>query len=160
VSPRKGRPAPDPRHAAVKQLLAKYWAAENPQTPDLPWGAAEAGCVGAFLRANPSVGIDVIERCLNNRMKSEDHAPGEGVYRWFRDLLRYSAAPLDRYRLPKRIHSEATVGMDAAANVNADPDSSDDSRDRYFRDKARDRKAKGMPLTDWEKVLLAEVGEL
>lgn len=153
MTPRKDRRPADPRHCQVRTLLSWYWTRENPQTPTLPWGAAEAGCVGAFLRANPDLSTDVIKQCLQNRLASDDHAPGEGIYRWFRDLLRYHAAPLDRYRLPKRIHSEATVGQFKLS----DPDGP--ARD-WFLDRARQRKARGGKLDDIDKVLLAEENEL
>lgn len=155
MSPRKGRPTPDPRHAAVKDALAKYWAAENPHAPDLPWGAAEAGCIGAFLRANPSLTVELIEDCLSNRLASEDHAPGEGIFRWFRDLLRYGAGPLDRYRLPKRVNFEASVGR----NTHRSDVSAEETR-QWFLDRARSRKAEGSALTDLDRELLRGEGEL
>jgi hypothetical protein len=136
----------------VKELLAEYWSEENPESPCLPWGAAEAGVVGAFLRANPTVTIGVIAQCLNNRLVSDDHAPGEGIYRWFRDVLRYHSAPLDRFRLPKRPTAEATVGYrldDGSAEAQ-----------QWFLERARRRKANGEKLDDVDKVVLAGEGEL
>lgn len=155
MSPRKNRPAPDPRHAAVKEALAKYWAAENPALPDLPWSAGDAGALGALLRANPSLDVATFETCILNRMLSEDHAPGERVFRWIGDLLRYHAAPLDRYRLPKRPaqSSEANVGR----NFNQ-PNAEEDRQ--WFLDRARRRKANGDPLSYIDQKVLREEGEL
>lgn len=135
MSPRRDRMPPDPRHAAVKALLANYWAKENPAAPELPWGAAEAGCVGAFLRANPKLDVNVIAVCLFNRLRSEDHAPGEGIFRWFRDVLRYQAAPLDRFRLPKRTPSEGAIPYESSDR--------DPAAEKWFLDRARRRKANG-----------------
>lgn len=167
MSPRKGRPAPDPRHAAVKAFLERYWRQET-GLGDIPWGAADAGAVGQFLRANPTLSVDVIERCIANRATSDDHAPGERFYRWIGDLLRYAAGPLDRYRLPKKAHSEATVGMQMADSlvpsaVQIDEMYVDGERAdprAYFVSRARQRKAAREALTYLDRQLLREEGEL
>ncbi|QNI34496.1 hypothetical protein H7849_11735 [Alloacidobacterium dinghuense] len=155
MSPRRPRKEPsDHRHATVKSLLAAYWSVENPDTPDLPWGAAEAGCVGAFLRAHPSISVGIIDQCLQHRLTSDDHAPGEGIYRWFRDLLRYKNGPLDRFRLPKKVSSEATVGMQSA-----EVESKDDVR-AWFLERAKKRKDNGSALDSLDLRLLHEEGLL
>jgi hypothetical protein len=109
----KVRKSPDPRHSRIKMLLDQYWAEENPAIPSLPWGAADAGALGQFLRANPKLAVEAVERCLRNRLRSEDHAPAERVHRWIGDLLRYSSGPLNRFKQPARgsaLAAEASVG--------------------------------------------------
>jgi hypothetical protein len=149
---------PDPRHAAVKALLGIYWAKENPETPDLPWSAAEAGCVGSFLRANPRLHVDIIQRCLDNRLISEDHPPAERIHRWFGDVLRYSQTPLDRFRLPKVARSaEATLGRSTLPNLTSE------QREVTYLDlleKAKRRHADGKPLLPWQSTMLREEGLL
>ena len=121
MSPRRDRPDPDPRHAEVKAALARYWEAENPDLPDLPWSGADAGALAALLRANPKLDAATIEICLHHRLQSEDHAPAERVCRWILDILRYRSGALDRFRLPKRIGGEATVGYLRLTDPGADP---------------------------------------
>ena len=108
-----------------------------------------------FAEAN--LRVEVIEQCLRNRLASEDHAPGEGVFRWFRDLLRYVSGPLDRFRLPKRVEyrPEANVGR----NTYASPVPDEETR-QWFVDRARHRKAAGEPLSDIDRKILREEGEL
>jgi hypothetical protein len=110
MTPRANRPAPDPRHLLVKDLLEGYWRRENPRVPTLPWGAGDAGALASFLRANPDLTVDVVSTCLGHRLTSEDHAPGERVYRWVGDLLRYSQGPLNRFKQPLRGSAEPGVG--------------------------------------------------
>lgn len=159
MSPRRDRMPPDPRHAVVKALLQLYWLQENPETPDLPWGAAEAGCVGTFLRANPRVNVDVVARCLDNRLLSEDHAPAERIHRWFGDLLRYSQGPLDRYRLPKAAarSSEATLGRSTLPEPT--PEDRRKTRDSLL-EIAKRRNSEGKPLLPWQESMLREEGLL
>jgi hypothetical protein len=151
MSPRRDRLPPDPRHAAVKALLQLYWQKENPETPDLPWGAAEAGCVGTFLRANPRVAVEIVQRCLDHRLLSDDHAPGERIHRWFADVLRYSHAPLDRYRLPKPQPAPAKL-------VAADDEETARKRREHFVRRAVERRSQGKALSDLERTLLRQEG--
>lgn len=156
MSPRKDRKPADPRHAALKAFLERYWRQET-GLGDIPWGAADAGALGQFLRANPNLELYVIEACLGNRLRSEDHAPGERFYRWIGDLLRYASGPLDRYRLPKRpaYNPEANVGRNYQSE--ADPTVPDLA---YFLDRARERRARGATLSDLDRDLLRKEGEL
>ena len=122
---------PDPRHSIVKGLLDSYWQRENPSIPSLPWGPADAGALGQFLRDNPTVGTDIVADCLDNRLRSEDHAPAERVHRWIGDVLRYAQprpkhqwAPTGRARpgarrSPRRLsgNSWARSGLRAPANI-------------------------------------------
>jgi hypothetical protein len=103
---------PDPRHSIVKGLLDSYWQRENPSIPSLPWGPADAGALGQFLRDNPTVGTDIVADCLDNRLRSEDHAPAERVHRWIGDVLRYASGPLNQFKQPVRgaASAEASVG--------------------------------------------------
>ena len=113
MRPRERKVA-DPRHIAFRALLEAYWREEeNVHVPDLPWGAAEAGALGAFLRANPTLEQSAFQSLLKNRLASEDHARGESPRVWLSSLTRYANGPLDRFKLLKRpaMHSDATVGM-------------------------------------------------
>ncbi len=108
MTPRANRPTPDPRHILVKDLLDGYWRRENPRVPTLPWGAADAGALASFLRATPDLTPDVVARCLDHRLASEDRAPGERVHRWIGDLLRYAQGPLNRFHLPLQTSAAAS----------------------------------------------------
>ena len=101
--------APDPRHTAVKELLAKYWAAECPSSPELPWGPAEAGALAQFLRSNPNMDLERITELLRNRFKSEDHAAGEPIFVWVKYLTRYIEGPLNKYRQPMERRTDGKV---------------------------------------------------
>ena len=96
------RKLPDPRHAEVKLVLAKYWAAENPQGPELPWGPQDAGALGQFLKAVPGFTVEEITQLLRNRLQSDDHARGEPVFVWIKYLTRYLGGPLDKFKQPKK----------------------------------------------------------
>ena len=164
MTPRKDRPTPDPRHGKVKEMLEQYWHRESPMLPTLPWGPGEAGALGAFLRANPDLDIETIGRCLLHRLASDDHAPAERIYVWIGDVLRYAAAPLDRYRLPKRTSSEATVGMfiEGAEPMALPSDVESLAAMMGPASVARVRKlhAEGGYLQDWERRMLRELGDL
>jgi hypothetical protein len=155
LSPRRDRKPADPRHAAVKTLLATYWANENPDSPDLPWGPADAGALAMLLRADPKLDTLTVARCLRHRLESDDHAAGERVYVWIGNLLRYRYAPLDRYRLPKRTCPEALVGMTTGTSEGIEAP----ERAQWI-ERARKRRAQGQPLADWEAQLLREAGDL
>jgi hypothetical protein len=92
---------PDPRHMQVKELLQKYWAAENPDAQQMPWGAADAGALSSFLKDSPSLTVEQIAQMLRHRFVSEDHAAGERVFVWIRFLTRYQQGPLNKYKQPK-----------------------------------------------------------
>jgi len=103
----------DPRHTEIKRLLANYWERETPAIPDMPWDAADAGALGNFLRANPKLTVEAVAVCLEFRLQSEDHAPGERVHRWIGDVLRYAQGPLNRFKQPQQPSqrsAEASVG--------------------------------------------------
>jgi hypothetical protein len=103
---------PDRRHMTVKGMLDEYWQREVPSIPSLPWGAADAGALGQFLKANPDLAVETICKCLVNRLHSDDHAPGERVHIWIGSLLRYAQGPLDRFKLPKlQANPAASIGM-------------------------------------------------
>ncbi len=158
---------PDPRHAEAKALLVTYWKRENP-TLDMPWGAADAGALGQFLKANPALSMVTLAKCLLYRLISEDHAPAERIYIWIGGVLRYAAAPLDRYRRPKRLASEATVGMTQDeipfGILNPEPAPEETLAEMWgpeVVERVRAKHATGIaPLADWERNLLREVGAL
>jgi hypothetical protein len=113
MSKRLKNASPEPRHSVVKGLLDAYWQRENPAIPSLPWGPADAGALGQFLRANPALSTEIIAECLDNRLRSEDHAPAERVHRWIGDVLRYAAGPLNQFKQPMRDSSlsvHASIG--------------------------------------------------
>ena len=102
MTTRKRNP-PDPRHVEFRDLLDLYWRMEgNELVPDLPWGAAEAGALGAFLRANPRLGNAGFNRLLQHRLDSDDHARGEPPRVWLSSITRYANGPLNQYKLPKK----------------------------------------------------------
>ena len=98
---KRTRKPPDPRHAEVKAVLVKYWATENPENPELPWGGADAGALGEFLKSNPNRPVEEIKQLLRDRLKSEDHARGEPVFMWIKYLTRYIGGPLNKFKQPK-----------------------------------------------------------
>lgn len=155
MSPRERHP--DPRHAAVRAALTEYWLRENPGATELPWGPADAGALAMLLRADPTLDLATVEQCLRHRLQSEDHAAGERVYVWIGNLLRYRVAPLDRFRLPKRVRPEAVVGMES--QVGEREPMSAAARARWVK-RAQERRSKGLPLADWEAQMLREEGLL
>jgi hypothetical protein len=142
----RDRTNPDPRHGIIKGLLDSYWLRENPVIPSLPWGPADAGALGQFLRANPKLSTDVVAQCLENRLRSKDHAPAERVYRWIGDLLRYVSGPLNKYKQPMRdaaLYSEASVGSRPAINTKWE--------DKEWQAEALRKRAAGEEL-DWDEI--------
>jgi hypothetical protein len=156
---------PDPRHSAIKILLDGYWQAENPTIPSLPWGPADAGALGQFLRANPKLSVDVVSLCLENRLQSEDHAPAERVHRWIGDLLRYSSGPLNRFRQPLgSVSSEASAGAyrpgKSYTPTEAEQRPLREVMSSQWRDQAIHRHAMGEDLSALEHQYLSEEGLL
>jgi hypothetical protein len=156
----------DPRHGVVKGLLDGYWALECPSIPSLPWGAADAGALGQFLRANPELATEIVAGCLQHRLLSEDHAPGERVHRWIGDLLRYAGGPLNRFKQPLRaspLSLEASLGTYRPGKPVAAPEPRKSIRsqmgERWF-DKMWKRSERGMVLSDLERDCLREEGLL
>jgi hypothetical protein len=155
---------PERRHMPVKAMLDEYWQREMPSIPSLPWGAADAGALGQFLKANPDLTTETIRECLMNRLVSEDHAPGERVHIWINSLLRYASGPLDRYKLLKRpANSEATVGMNHPGKAWSEPSPIESIRSRmggpWFK-RVLQRFQEGKPISDLDKDCLREEGFL
>lgn len=159
MSPRRDRKPADPRHDLVKRELAGYWSTENPNCPTMPWGPADAGALSMLLRADPTLDVETVKVCLVHRLQSDDHAAGERVYVWIGNLLRYRYAPLDRYRVPKRVYAQATVGMESLA-LPAEYGRMPASERAQWVERARRRRSRGQPLADWETQLLREEGDL
>ena len=159
---------PDVRHSQVKALLAQYWQRENPAVPDMPWGPADAGGLSLFLKANPSLTVETVARCLLHRLASDDHAPAERIYIWIAGVLRYAAGPLDRFRLQKRIASQATVGMrhddNPFAELHPEPSAEQTLAELMGPEsvaRVRAKHAAGhAPLLDWERNMLRELGDM
>lgn len=127
----KGPRVADPRHGVIKGLLDSYWQRENPMIPSLPWGPPDAGALGQFLTANPNLSPDVVATCLENRLVSQDHAPGERVYRWIGDVLRYTGGPLNQFK--QRTYTgpapEAAVGTWRPGTVRSEPEPEESVRE-------------------------------
>ena len=156
---------PDPRHSIIKALLDSYWLRENPSIPSLPWGPADAGALGQFLRANPKLTTDIVEECLENRLRSEDHAPAERVHRWIGDLLRYGGGPLNRFKQPMRTaSSEAFAGTyQLGHSYVPEPEPQRPLREvmsSKWQDRALYFHEHGKALTDLERQFLQEEGLL
>lgn len=90
---------PDPRHAACRELLERYWKHAN-HGLEMPWSASEAKALAELLRANPGLMPDQFHLCLRNRFKS-DVAQSERPRKWLASAIDYHAGPLDRYGKPK-----------------------------------------------------------
>jgi hypothetical protein len=166
MSKRLKNASPDPRHSVVKGLLDAYWHRENPSIPSLPWGPADAGALGQFLRANPKLGNEIIADCLDNRLRSEDHAPAERVHRWIGDLLRYAGGPLNRFKQPMHNTSsaEASVGTYQPGKSWGAPIPEETIRqfmgEEWFARACEHAKADPTKLTDTERRCLREEGML
>ena len=123
----KSKRQPDPRHTEVKAVLVKYWAAENPDGPDMPWGPADAGALGTFLKASPTLTVEQIKQLLRNRFSSDDHTAGEPVFVWIKYLTRYLRGPLNKFKQlketkhgePKPNRADASVGHASSSTAAA-----------------------------------------
>jgi hypothetical protein len=154
----------DSRHMLIKAMLDLYWLRENPTIPSLPWGAADAGALAHFLRANPKLNPLVVEQCLVNRLNSEDHASAERVHRWIGDVLRYASGPLNRFKQPKQpIHAEASAGSNYPGKVWSEPAPTETARqfmgEVWFERTVSSFKA-GKALTEIQRNCLREEGLL
>ena len=93
----KSKPGQDFRHQETRLLIAGAYRAEN--GVDCPWGPAEAGQLGRFLKENPTWGIPEIARAITNRFASEaSHT--ESPRLWIGRLASYLNGALDRYGKP------------------------------------------------------------
>jgi hypothetical protein len=149
-------------------MLESYWRRENPKIPELPWGPADAGALAQFLRANPSLSPDLAGTSLENRLRSEDHAPAERVYRWIGDLLRYASGPLNRFKQPMRAvpgASEASVGTYRDGTSYSPEDETGPIRNwtsKEWQEEARRKRSSGEELSTlelqfiWEEEARAE----
>jgi hypothetical protein len=150
----------------VKGLLDSYWLSENPMIPSLPWGPADAGALGMFLRANPTISTEIIATCLQNRLVSEDHAPAERVYRWINDLLRYVGGPLNRFKQPMHpaVAAEASVGTYRPGKSWGDPIPEETTREfmgeKWFARACEHLAKNPSGLTEIERRCLKEEGKL
>lgn len=155
---------PDRRHMPVKGMLDEYWQREVPSIPSLPWGAADAGALGQFLKANPDLAVETIHDCLSNRLASDDHAAGERIHVWIGSLLRYAQGPLDRFKLPKRqANPAASVGMykpEATPAPQAPQATIREQMGAPWFKRILQRKQDGKPLCDLDKDCLREEGLL
>ena len=158
----RGPNVPDTRHGAIKGLLDSYWLRENPMIPSLPWGPADAGALAQFLRANPNLSPDVVATCLENRLMSRDHAPGERIYRWIADVLRYAGGPLNQFK--QRTYAgpapETTVGTWRPGQVRSEPEPEESIREfmgEEWFDRAREQAdADPSKLTEIQRRCLRE----
>lgn len=154
----------DPRHSIVRRLLATYWQRENPIIPSLPWGPADAGALGRFLKDNPTVTPEVVGVCLDNRLQSDDHASGERVFVWINDVLRYAAGPLNQYKRPKHVSAEASVGMYRPGKKRSEPVPDETTRqfmgEEWFTRACAHLKSHPVVLTEIERQCLREEGML
>lgn len=89
----------DPRHTPFRELLAGYWKFKNPKSPEMPWGAADAGQLGKLLAESPNMTAVEFREFLHNRARS-DVAHGERVSKWLGNITKFSV-PLDPYGKPK-----------------------------------------------------------
>lgn len=152
------------RHMLIKAMLDLYWLRENPAIPSLPWGAADAGALAQFLRANPDLSPNVVEQCLANRLNSEDHAPAERVHRWIGDVLRYASGPLNRFKQPMQsLNAGASAGSNYPGKVWSESAPSETARhfmgEEWFERTLHTFKA-GEPLTEIQRNCLSEEGLL
>jgi hypothetical protein len=154
----------DNRHTLIKAMLDLYWLRENQTIPSLPWGAADAGALGQFLRANPNLKPNVVEECLFHRLCSEDHAPAERVHRWIGDVLRYASGPLNRFKQPMQpLKAEASAGSNYPGKVWSEPAPAETARqfmgEEWFERTLSSFKA-GKALTEIQRNCLREEGLL
>jgi hypothetical protein len=156
----------DPRHSAIKALLDSYWQRENPMIPSLPWGPADAGALGMFLTANPNLSPDVVATCLEFRLVSLDHAPGERVYRWIGDVLRYAGGPLNQFKQPTYTGPapEAAVGTWRPDRVRNEPEPQETAREfmgeEWFERACKQAKDDPSKLTEIQRRCLRDEGLL
>jgi hypothetical protein len=158
--------APDSRHSVVKGLLEAYWLRENPTSPSLPWGPADAGALGQLLKADPTLSPDVVSTCLEFRLVSLDHAPGERVHRWIGDVLRYAGGPLNQFKQPTYSGPapEAAVGTWRPGKVRSEPKPEESIRqlmgEEWFDRACKQAGADPSKLTETQRRCLRDEGLL
>lgn len=86
----------------MKAEILAYWAAQNPESPQCPWGAAADRAVDALRAGNVELSIEQFKGLLQARAASEGINPAALPHKWLRDLMQWSSGPLDRYKHPLR----------------------------------------------------------
>lgn len=143
-APQRRATKTDARHQPVRDAIAAHYA--NAIGKECPWGPAEAGQLGRFLRDNPNLLVRDIVQCIANRFAS-DISRGDPPKVWIATLTRYSEGPIDKYGRPKRrqIDSIAETTRRALELAFGQPAGADGGDDAESAERAGDG---GVPETD------------
>jgi uncharacterized protein YdaU (DUF1376 family) len=122
----------DVRHAVFRSVLAEYWLAKNPLSPEMPWTGRDAAQLNQLLKASPLLNEVQFRQLLQNRARSQV-AHGDRVYLWIHNLTRYQE-PMTQYNKP------ASAGSSYASRSDINRDATIDAVDRALgivREQAR-----------------------
>lgn len=86
----------DPRHKEFKKACEAY--AKHKQVTFV-WGPSEAKQLHLLLAASPGMTLEVFQRCLTNRAKS-DVVHSERPHMWLANVGRFETAPLNKFNQP------------------------------------------------------------
>lgn len=104
VRPAEVKDLPDPRFSAFKAEIFRYWDQQNSGSPNVgscPWSGPDRGSLSDLLRASPDLELETFRQLLVNRAHSEV-VPSDPPRLWVRDLVRFAAGSLDRYKHLKK----------------------------------------------------------
>jgi len=88
---------PDPRHAPLRDYIAKLYLESNGLT--VPWSGRHGLILKQFLQAC-NWPIDALQTAVQNRFDSEAVNLAEDPLRWISRIPNYAKSPLDRYGKP------------------------------------------------------------
>jgi hypothetical protein len=97
VRPPKHTPAKDPRFETYRSEIFAFWRGQNPAGESCPWIMPDRRALADFLDGAPSMKLAQFKALLRTRADSEIN-PAAPPRAWLRDLMEYSAGPLDRYK--------------------------------------------------------------
>lgn len=91
---------PDPRHAPIRELIARLYAESNAGLI-VPWEGHAAKRLAALLKANARWPLEAWLRAVHHRFDSDVNL-AEAPERWIAKLPDYARGPLDEFGKPKR----------------------------------------------------------
>ncbi len=92
----------DPRHAAFRKRLEKFWAWKNPNLPKFSWGAADAKQLSSFLKRWKDLTKEEFDSWLMNYARSDDITPSKTPQQFLPRLHDYASGPRNEFHNPKR----------------------------------------------------------
>lgn len=108
LTPQGGNGAPEDLSKHIRKRVAQAYAEANDGAA-APWGESDDRKLTRLLAACPTWTAEDWDLCIAHLFES-DRAPSDPPAKWLGNLPSYRAAPLDRYRQPRKLPSSLIEG--------------------------------------------------